>query len=185
MHWTNAVAMIIMIGSGWAIYNDEVIFGWLHFPGWMTLGAGPEGALQWHFLAMWILALNGIVYLSYGLATGRFRRMLLPIRIGEVIAEVRAAAALTAPSRTAAAMTNGKMANSSGWICATGTTHRPKTSSVTTIVNATITAMSRTRQRRMRCGGRTIVMIAGATTSAPSASPSIQSADSCAKCDHG
>jgi len=94
MHWTNAVAMIVMIGSGWAIYNDEVIFGWLHFPGWMTLGAGPEGALQWHFLAMWILALNGIVYLVYGLATGRFRRMLLPIRIGEVIAEVRAALAL-------------------------------------------------------------------------------------------
>jgi len=94
MHWTNAVAMIVMIGSGWAIYNDEVIFGWLHFPGWMTLGAGPEGALQWHFLAMWILALNGIVYLVYGLATGRFRRMLLPIRIGEAIAEVRAALAL-------------------------------------------------------------------------------------------
>jgi thiosulfate reductase cytochrome b subunit len=94
MHWTNAVAMIVMIGSGWAIYNDEVIFGWLHFPGWMTLGAGPEGALQWHFLAMWILALNGIVYLVYGLATGRFRRMLLPIGIGEVIAEVRAALAL-------------------------------------------------------------------------------------------
>jgi thiosulfate reductase cytochrome b subunit len=94
MHWTNAVAMIVMIGSGWAIYNDEVIFGLLHFPGWMTLGAGPEGALQWHFLAMWILALNGIVYLVYGLATGRFRRMLLPIRIGEVIAEVRAALAL-------------------------------------------------------------------------------------------
>ena len=94
MHWTNAVAMIVMIGSGWAIYNDEVIFGWLHFPGWMTLGAGPEGALQWHFLAMWILALNGIVYLVYGLATGRFRRMLLPIRLGEVIAEMRAALAL-------------------------------------------------------------------------------------------
>ena len=55
MHWTNAVAMIIMIMSGWAIYNDEVIFGWLHFPNWITIGDGPEGALQWHFLAMWIL----------------------------------------------------------------------------------------------------------------------------------
>ena len=32
MHWINALAMIIMIGSGWEIYNDEVIFGWLHFP---------------------------------------------------------------------------------------------------------------------------------------------------------
>ena len=54
MHWTNAVAMTIMIGSGWKIYNDEVLFGWLHFSEWITIGGGPEGALQWHFLAMWI-----------------------------------------------------------------------------------------------------------------------------------
>jgi thiosulfate reductase cytochrome b subunit len=94
LHWINAAAMVILIGSGWAIYNDEVIFGWLHFPGWMTLGAGPEGALQWHFLAMWILAANGIAYLLYGLATGRFRRMLLPIRVADVVAEMRAALVL-------------------------------------------------------------------------------------------
>jgi thiosulfate reductase cytochrome b subunit len=94
MHWINAVAMLILIASGWTIYNDEVLFGWLHFPAWMTLGAGPEGALQWHFLAMWILAANGIVYLVYGLATGRFRRMLLPIRLPEVLAEIRSALAL-------------------------------------------------------------------------------------------
>ena len=94
MHWTNAVAMLILILSGWAIYNDEVIFGWLHFPSWMTLGDGPEGALQWHFLAMWLLGINGIAYLAYGLATGRFRRMLLPIRIAEIVAELRSALAL-------------------------------------------------------------------------------------------
>jgi thiosulfate reductase cytochrome b subunit len=94
MHWINAVSMIVMIMSGWKIYNDEVIFGWLHFPDWMTMGGGPEGALQWHFLAMWILAANGIAYIAYGLGTGRFRRMLLPIRVGEIIAEMRAALAL-------------------------------------------------------------------------------------------
>ena len=53
--------------------------------------SGPEGALQWHFLAMWILVVNGIAYIAYGLSTGRFRRMLLPIRIAEIIAEIRAA----------------------------------------------------------------------------------------------
>jgi thiosulfate reductase cytochrome b subunit len=95
MHWINAVAMIVMLMSGWAIYNDEVIFGWLHFPHLITLGAGPEGALQWHFLAMWILVANLIAYLVYGLSTGRFRRMLMPIRISEIIAETRAALALT------------------------------------------------------------------------------------------
>ena len=38
MHWINAITMIIMIGSGWKIYNDEVIFGWLHFPESLTIG---------------------------------------------------------------------------------------------------------------------------------------------------
>jgi thiosulfate reductase cytochrome b subunit len=94
MHWINALTMIVLIMSGWAIYNDEVIFGWLHFPSWMTMGGGPEGALQWHFLAMWILVANGIAYLAYGFGTGRFRRKLLPIRIGEIIAEMRKALAL-------------------------------------------------------------------------------------------
>jgi thiosulfate reductase cytochrome b subunit len=91
MHWTNAIAMLVMIGSGWKIYNDEVLFGWLHFPEWITIGGGPEGALQWHFFAMWLLGFNGVAYLSYGLATGRFRRMLLPIRLGEVLHEIRKA----------------------------------------------------------------------------------------------
>jgi thiosulfate reductase cytochrome b subunit len=80
-----------MIGSGWKIYNDEVLFGWLHFPNWMTIGGGAEGALQWHFFAMWILAINGIAYLAYGLRTGRFRRMLLPIRVRDVLLEIRKA----------------------------------------------------------------------------------------------
>jgi thiosulfate reductase cytochrome b subunit len=91
MHWINAVAMMIMIGSGWQIYNDEVLFGWLHFPEWITIGGGAEGALQWHFLAMWILVVNFVAYVAYGLKTGRFRRMLLPVRVGEVLAEIRKA----------------------------------------------------------------------------------------------
>lgn len=94
MHWTNALAMLLLIFSGWGIYNDEVIFGALHFPAWLTLGAGAEGALQWHFLAMWILMLNGIAYLAYGFWTGRFRRMLLPVRVPEILAEIRAVLAL-------------------------------------------------------------------------------------------
>src|SRR5262245_38804798 len=89
MHWLNAIAMIILILSGWQIYNDEVPFGWLHFPTWITLGAGAEGALQWHFFAMWILGANAIAYAVYGLRQGRFRRLLFPIRFWDVVAEVR------------------------------------------------------------------------------------------------
>ena len=89
MHWINAFAMIILILSGWQIYNDEVLLGWLHFPSWITLGAGAEGALQWHFFAMWILGANAVAYAIYGLRQGRFRRLLFPIRLGEVIAEAQ------------------------------------------------------------------------------------------------
>jgi thiosulfate reductase cytochrome b subunit len=88
MHWTNAVAMLIMITSGWKIYNDEVIFGWLHFPEAITLGKWAQHGLQWHFFGMWILAINGMIYLIYGFMTGRFREKLLPIRPREVIATV-------------------------------------------------------------------------------------------------
>lgn len=91
MHWTNAIAMIVMIGSGWKIYNDEVIFGFLHFPQAIVLGVWAQHALQWHFFGMWVLVLNGLAYLAYGVATGRFARLFFPIRPREVIADAVAA----------------------------------------------------------------------------------------------
>jgi len=91
MHWLNALAMVLLIMSGWKIYNDEVLFGWLHFPEALTLGVWAQHGLQWHFFAMWILMVNGVIYLVYGFATGRFRRKLVPIRPAEVVAEIRKA----------------------------------------------------------------------------------------------
>jgi thiosulfate reductase cytochrome b subunit len=78
-----------MIGSGWKIYNDEVIFGWLHFPEVLTIGRWAQHGLQWHFFGMWILVLNGIAYVIYGLVTGRFRRMWLPVRWSDIVHTVR------------------------------------------------------------------------------------------------
>jgi thiosulfate reductase cytochrome b subunit len=89
MHWLNAVTIFIMITSGWKIYNDEVLFGWLHFPEALTLGKWAQHGLQWHFFGMWILVINGLCYLTYGLVSGRFRRMLLPIRLSDLIATVK------------------------------------------------------------------------------------------------
>ena len=37
-HWINALAMIIMIGSGWRIYNDSALITGFYFPDWFTLG---------------------------------------------------------------------------------------------------------------------------------------------------
>jgi thiosulfate reductase cytochrome b subunit len=88
LHWTNVGAMIIMIMSGWKIYNDEVLFGFLHFPEAIVLGVWAQHALQWHFAFMWVLTINGLVYLSYGFLSGRFRRLLWPIRPRQVFAEM-------------------------------------------------------------------------------------------------
>jgi thiosulfate reductase cytochrome b subunit len=89
-HWINALAMLVMIGSGWEIYNASPLFPFT-IPSSITLGGWLAGALLWHFAAMWVLAINGLAYLALGLATGRFRRKLLPIRPGEVIADAKAA----------------------------------------------------------------------------------------------
>jgi thiosulfate reductase cytochrome b subunit len=89
-HWINALAMLVMIGSGWQIYNASPLFPFV-FPPAITLGGWLAGALLWHFAAMWLLAVNGLVYVALGLATGRFRRKLVPIRPGEILSDAKAA----------------------------------------------------------------------------------------------
>ena len=90
MHWANAVAMILMIMSGWQIYNASPLFGF-SFSAFITLGGWLAGALLWHFAAMWLLMVNGLIYLITGFATGRFRKKLLPITPAGVISDIRAA----------------------------------------------------------------------------------------------
>lgn len=90
MHWINAVAMIVMITSGWQIYNASPLFRF-SFSSYITLGGWLGGGLLWHFAAMWVLMVNGLIYLATGFATGRFRKKLLPITPSGVIADTRAA----------------------------------------------------------------------------------------------
>jgi thiosulfate reductase cytochrome b subunit len=89
-HWVNAVAILVMIGSGWQIYNASPLFGFT-FPPSIALGNWLAGALLWHFAAMWVLVINGLIYLTLGFITGRFRRKLLPIYPSEVFADIKAA----------------------------------------------------------------------------------------------
>ena len=90
-HWVNALAMFMMIGSGWQIYDASPLFRFIYFPTQLALGQWLAGALLWHFAAMWLLVINGIVYVTLGIATGRFRRKLLPIRPRDVVSDLLAA----------------------------------------------------------------------------------------------
>jgi thiosulfate reductase cytochrome b subunit len=88
MHWINTVAIFIMIGSGWKIYNDDIIFSFLRFSDSIVIGKWAQYGLQWHFFGMWIFVLNGLAYLCYGIATARFRRKLFPISVREIFATI-------------------------------------------------------------------------------------------------
>ncbi len=89
-HWINAFAILIMVASGWRIYNASPLFPF-RFPNELTLGGWLAGALQWHFAALWLLVLNGIVYVGYGILSGHFRRKLFPLTPRAVLNDVLAA----------------------------------------------------------------------------------------------
>ena len=86
-HWVNALAVLVMVLSGWKIYNASPLFDFA-FPDELTLGGWLAGALQWHFAAMWILVLNGMIYLAYGIFSGHLRRRMLPISPRALIGDV-------------------------------------------------------------------------------------------------
>jgi thiosulfate reductase cytochrome b subunit len=88
-HWLNVLAVFIMVASGWGIYNASPVFPGFRFPFDLTLGGWLAGSIQWHFAAMWLFVINGIVYVSYGIASGHFRRKLLPITPSGLLHDMR------------------------------------------------------------------------------------------------
>ena len=90
MHWLNALAVVILMMSGWRIYNATAFLEF-SIPKGITLGGWLGGALQWHFAAMWILGFNGLLYLAFNLASGRLFRKFFPLSAKGLIADLLAA----------------------------------------------------------------------------------------------
>jgi thiosulfate reductase cytochrome b subunit len=89
-HWLNAIAVVLMVSSGWRVYNASPIFDF-RFPHELALGGWLGGALQWHFAGMWLLALNGLVYLALNVFSGRFMRKFFPLQPAAIWRDLRAA----------------------------------------------------------------------------------------------
>jgi thiosulfate reductase cytochrome b subunit len=89
-HWLNAVAVVMLVMSGWRIYNAAPLFDF-RFANEITLGGWLGGALLWHFAAMWLLAANGIVYLLCNAGTGRIVRKFFPLSPRAIAADLGAA----------------------------------------------------------------------------------------------
>lgn len=104
MHWANALAVVLMILSGWRIY-DATNFLHLSTPVltdhglvWAsgiaakyTLGGWLGGALQWHFMAMWILVVNAVLYVLVSLVTRRFVPQFFPLSVPAIFKDLKAA----------------------------------------------------------------------------------------------
>lgn len=90
VHWANALAVLILIVSGWRIFNAAPLFDFT-FPKSLTIGGWLGGALQWHFAAMWLFGFNGLLYLVLNLLSGRGRRKLLPLSPRGVLADALSA----------------------------------------------------------------------------------------------
>ena len=89
-HWVNAVALVCMVMSGWQIYDASPLLPFV-FPPWATLGGWLAGSIAWHFAAMWLLIVNGLVYVTYGIVGRHFRRSFFPLSARSVWADVRLA----------------------------------------------------------------------------------------------
>ncbi len=87
-HWVNALALFLMIGSGLRIFNAYPAFARKgetfccypfaghKIPDWLTFGAWLAGARRWHFAAMWLLVVNGLVYLAFIYLHGEWRDLV-------------------------------------------------------------------------------------------------------------
>jgi thiosulfate reductase cytochrome b subunit len=90
-HWINFPVLTMMIWSGLLIYwaNDvyEIKIGnrvLVHFfPDWfynaLNVSHRLAQGMAWHFVFMWIFAINGLLYVTYTIVSGEWR-LLLPNR---------------------------------------------------------------------------------------------------------
>jgi Ni/Fe-hydrogenase b-type cytochrome subunit len=84
-HWVNAIAVVVMVGSGLRIFNAYPAFAprggtfccypfeRQPIPDWLTFGGWLGGARHWHFAMMWVLVLNGLLYLGFIYLHGEWR----------------------------------------------------------------------------------------------------------------
>ena len=89
-HWINALSVLILVTSGWKIYNATAFMGFA-FPSDLTLGGWLGGALLWHFAAMWVLVINGSMYLVLNGVTRRLATKFFPLSPKALVADIAAA----------------------------------------------------------------------------------------------
>lgn len=88
LHWLNAVCVIGLAASGWAIYNAAPFYPF-EFPTQLTLGGYLTPALRWHFFFMWglLIALPCQLIVRIWLCHGG--PSLAPIHLRSILVELQ------------------------------------------------------------------------------------------------
>ena len=87
-HWINAIAMVLMIMSGWQIYNASPLFDWLEFPSTLSLGGWLGGGIQFHFAVMWVFVTNLLIYFCVSIISGHYRNSLFPVTPMSIVGDM-------------------------------------------------------------------------------------------------
>jgi thiosulfate reductase cytochrome b subunit len=77
-HWINVQLLLMMIWSGILIYWANPQYGEIPASAISILRINNRLAegMGWHFLLMWPLAFNGLVYMIYSLYSGHWKKLL-------------------------------------------------------------------------------------------------------------
>src|SRR5438309_8800925 len=82
-HWLNAIALLVMVGSGFQIFRAFPSFGakipqkdLLHWPKAFAIGGWLGGGLQWHMTFLWIYIASGLFYVLYEVFSGNYKQVL-------------------------------------------------------------------------------------------------------------
>jgi thiosulfate reductase cytochrome b subunit len=98
MHGLNAIAILILIPTGWAIYNAAPFFPF-SFPKWLVLELYLTEALRWHFAFAWLFVVNGLLMLIVRGGVRRGGPALLPVSPEGLKSDVVATLKLAMPHR--------------------------------------------------------------------------------------
>lgn len=90
LHWINALAVLGLISSGWAIFNAAPFYD-IAFPQEITLGGHLTEALRWHFALMWVFLATSAALLILRLLIRRGRIALLPVTPRGILKDLVAA----------------------------------------------------------------------------------------------
>lgn len=93
LHWLNAMAVLVLISSGWAIYNADPFYDF-SFTNPVLLGNFLTEALRWHLALAWFFFATVLLFIIFRVLMSVDGPALKPVSLKGVYADMIAAIAI-------------------------------------------------------------------------------------------